>query len=599
MLPGQKTTTVVAWLRPGRRCVRSYPSASAASRTLRRVLEQVCGVAASKYARGALTRLNDFDGHDTYFRYDAAGRRTVKQLPNGMLTYHGYDAASQASWTVNRKSDLAHLSSVYYEYNGDSLPTWQYRRGEFSVDHQYVYDDVPRLAVERVFPPGDHVDPIYSFGYYYDGNSRRYALIREDMGLTYYAYDASDALQTIQHPDGNWAYYSYDADGNTTEITSTGGDAGTAGTTYYEWDSENLMTSARVPGVETENEFTWNADSQRVSRVDSSGTLSFLRDGQKLIAEKTGGGVLAARYVNEGDSLYSWLVSDKQDTTRRYPTFDLLGTVHDFVGSGQTLLGSNLFEAYGTRPASATGTVTGPYGYVGALGYHYDPDPALHLLSIRHYNARTGAFVSRDRVPEQAAYAYARAQATLLTDPTGWMEDNQKACIIEAANQPGNEKCREAWKKAHGGDLDLFYRLVRCIIEGESTDLKDAIGECTDIGTPGTPGYWAGKCLGPMQLCPNAGTLRQCEEAGYPISGGRWCQEDRNIGCGIKKLCDECIRRYSGDYTRCSRLFNVIGTEPFNACMADPDSWIPPADTTCRPDTHQCPEIPTRGCETG
>ena len=151
-------------------------------------------------ARGALARLNDFEGHNTYFQYDAAGRRTVKQLPNGMLTYHGYDAASQAAWTVNRKSDLAHLSSVYYEYNGDSLPTWQYRRGEFSVDHQYVYDDVPRLAVERVFPQDDHVDPIYSFGYYYDGNSRRYALIREDMGLTYYDYDASDALQTIQHP---------------------------------------------------------------------------------------------------------------------------------------------------------------------------------------------------------------------------------------------------------------------------------------------------------------------------------------------------------------------------------------------------------------
>jgi len=69
----------------------------------------------------------------------APGCCAAKQLPNGMLTYHGYDAASQAAWTVNRKSDLAHLSSVYYEYNGDSLPTWQYRRGEFSVDHQYVY----------------------------------------------------------------------------------------------------------------------------------------------------------------------------------------------------------------------------------------------------------------------------------------------------------------------------------------------------------------------------------------------------------------------------------------------------------------------------
>ena len=392
-----------------------------------------------------------------------------------MLTYHEYDGASQAAWTVNRKSDLAHLSSVYYEYNGDSLPTWQYRRGEFSVDHQYVYDDVPRLAVERVFPPGDHVDPIYSFGYYYDGNSRRYALIREDMGLTYYDYDAPDALQTIQHPDGNWAYYSYDADGNTTQIESTGGDAATEGTTYYEWDSENLMTSARVPGSATENEFTWNADSQRVSRVDSSGTLTFLRDGQKLIAEKTNGGVLAARYVNEGDSLYSWLVSDKQDATRRYPTFDLLGTVHDFVGSGQTLLGSNLFEAYGTRPASATGTVTGPYGYVGALGYHLDPDPALHLLSIRHYNARTGAFVSRDPAPlPLPPFPYAEALPTAHRDPSGlWVF----GMPIVGCSATERDYIRAAWNAAcdhvsHGCVLKGYcwlphvaLRLTRCLLK--------------------------------------------------------------------------------------------------------------------------------------
>jgi len=52
----------------------------------------------------------------------------VKQFPNGMLTYHGYDAANQLSWTVNRKGDLTHLSSVYYEYDMDGLPAWQYRR---------------------------------------------------------------------------------------------------------------------------------------------------------------------------------------------------------------------------------------------------------------------------------------------------------------------------------------------------------------------------------------------------------------------------------------------------------------------------------------
>jgi len=51
---------------------------------------------------------------------------------------------------VNRKGDLTHLSSVYYEYDMDSLPASQYRRGDMDVDHEYVYDLVPRLAVERI-----------------------------------------------------------------------------------------------------------------------------------------------------------------------------------------------------------------------------------------------------------------------------------------------------------------------------------------------------------------------------------------------------------------------------------------------------------------
>jgi hypothetical protein len=81
-----------------------------------------------------MTHLADFGGGDTYFRYDEVGRRTVRQLPNGAVTYTGYDAASQTESIFNRASNMDALSCVYYQYNDDGLPTRQERRGAFDVN---------------------------------------------------------------------------------------------------------------------------------------------------------------------------------------------------------------------------------------------------------------------------------------------------------------------------------------------------------------------------------------------------------------------------------------------------------------------------------
>jgi len=152
--------------------------------------------------------------------------------------------------------------------------------------------------------------------------------------------------------------------------------------------------------------------------VDSSGDVTMLRDGAKLVAELSGS-TWQSRYANEGDSLCSWLLSDDQGGTLRFPSFDLLGTVQSFIGADQSIIGTNLFEAYGTRPSAATGSVGGPYGYVGALGYHNDPDFDALLLSIRHYRPRLGAFVSRDRVRTEPAYGYVRGIPCVVDDASG------------------------------------------------------------------------------------------------------------------------------------------------------------------------------------
>ena len=74
------------------------------------------------------------------------------------------------------------------------------------------------------------------------------------------------------HPDDTWAYFTNDEDGNTTAVECpAGGDAGPEGTTEYEWNQDNLIVAAALPGIETANAFEWNAAQQRTRKTDSGG----------------------------------------------------------------------------------------------------------------------------------------------------------------------------------------------------------------------------------------------------------------------------------------------------------------------------------------
>jgi len=102
----------------------------------------------------------------------------------------------------------------------------------------------------------------------------------------------------------------------------------------------------------------------------------------------------------------------------RWPLFDMLGTVHSFAASDQTLSGRVLRDAFGPQLAT-TGSLPGPFGYVGALGYYHDPDLAMPLLSIRHYAPKRGLFISRDPILSQPAYGYVGGLGTGRVDGGG------------------------------------------------------------------------------------------------------------------------------------------------------------------------------------
>ncbi len=54
-------------------------------------------------------------------------------------------------------------------------------------------------------------------------------------------------------------------------------------------------------------------------------------------------------------------------------------------------------DAWGNVVAS-TGTLAGPFGFVGRQGYRQDGDSGLMLLGARYYDSSVGRFISRDPI---------------------------------------------------------------------------------------------------------------------------------------------------------------------------------------------------------
>lgn len=47
---------------------------------------------------------------------------------------------------------------------------------------------------------------------------------------------------------------------------------------------------------------------------------------------------------------------------------------------------------------SSSGTLAGPFGFVGDAGYQQDSDSGLMLLGARYYDPSVGRFISRDPI---------------------------------------------------------------------------------------------------------------------------------------------------------------------------------------------------------
>jgi RHS repeat-associated protein len=336
--------------------------------------------------------------------YDALGRRTSLNRPNGVNTSYAYD-------------NLSRLLSVLHQVGGSTID-----------GASYTYDAAGNRTSKTVQPSGlassYAYDPAYQLTQVMQGATQTEAYTYDAVGnRTYqpgapYTYNTSNEMLTREG-----APYTYDANGNTLSHTNGGG------TTSYTWDFENRLTGVTlVSGGAVA--FKYDPFGRRIYHSTPSGTTIYLYDGNNIIDELNATGVVQERYTY-GPGTDEPLVGQRQPKIFYYEA-DGLGSVTSLTDPTGAVAATYTYNSFGFL-TSSTGSATNWFRYTAR---QFDSETALYYYRARYYDPVSGRFLSEDPMRFSAGvnfYPYVQNNPINLVDPLGLCEQQKCTELQQAA----------------------------------------------------------------------------------------------------------------------------------------------------------------------
>ena len=212
------------------------------------------------------------------------------------------------------------------------------------------------------------------------------------------------------------------------------------------WDSAGHLAQVRQGKNEIAT-YRYDAQGRRISKTVSGNpgaSRQFIYDGQQLIAEADGNGLVLKQFIDVGWRVVAW-IEPAQSLVQRlrqylfgpkivYLHTDHRGAVTAATDGSQAILWQADMDANGN--ARNGGHEHGIEQPLRLAGQYADQETGLHYNLARYYDPRSGHFLSPDPAGLDAGsldlYAYANGDALNFFDPDGWAKVTYYAITAKA-----------------------------------------------------------------------------------------------------------------------------------------------------------------------
>jgi RHS repeat-associated protein len=317
-------------------------------------------------ANGDQTSMIDPDAHTWTYAYDSAGDQTSATTPTGDQTTTGYDADSRAISVTAARGNASGASAASYTttitrnglgqatqvtdplgnqtsdaYDAVGNKTSQTDARGATTTTTYSADDEP-VAVIR--PDGS----TQQTGYDLDGQ-----VVSQTNGTghaTTYTRNALEQITRTTDPLGRSTVATYDSAGNLSSTTDAMGRA-----TSYTYDPVKQLTGISYPDTSTPSAtYTYDANRERTSMTDGTGTTSYTYDQLGRLTQTTDGAGNTTSYQYDLDGNQTQITyPNSHNVTDAYNNAGELTSTADWLGN--TI-------SYGYDPDGNPTTTTFPTG---------------------------------------------------------------------------------------------------------------------------------------------------------------------------------------------------------------------------------------------